>query len=1266
MTKHFPLASNQIDIYMEQMLHNNSPLYNIGGYFKFKGKIDKSILEQAIEILVNKNDALRIVLHQQNGIPVQKIGAKRQFSLEVIDFSKYADSPQKCLDLIQTEFSKPFSLLKEPLFKAFLVAASEQNYYVVHKYHHITSDGWTSMLVFKQMVEIYNALLLNQPEPFYTEYTYRHFLKDSQDYLNSNKFVDDGAFWQNYLPELPDPLFKTSNSSNQGELFISKIPYSDYNKLQVFSKYQQASIFHIMLSCLVLYLYRTQQKRQFVIGLPILNRKQNNKQTVGLFVKVVPFLINIEGNPRFIELLEKIKIDLKQVYRHQRYPLKEIVKNFDLYQQGRQIVFDVMFSYEKQIYDYDFINTVSAGGAVQVFSRHSPYPLAITLCEFHEHQDVDVIFEYDQSLFTNQEIVLLSERFQHILTIISSSPEILLDSINIITDKEKQLLLNGFNQTESPIFCQSIADLFELQADKTPYATALSFENNFLNYQQLNHYANSLAQTLINAGVRANTIVAVLLPRSFEMIVSLLAVLKSGAAYLPIDIESPLLRIEYLLQDTQAHLIISNKDHIQCLGKTTHFCILVDKPFEPQQQNPIRTNKPDDLSYIIYTSGSTGIPKGVLLTQAALFYRLNWMKQCLEINPSDAVLQVFQYCFDPSVHEIFVPLISGAKLILPSARRQSAENLISLALVEKPTIISLVPSLLDKFLESCHTFDGSPLRLVTCGGEALSPALTKRFFDRINGRLINFYGPTEATILATYYECTPEIAECQIPIGKPLFNTQVYVLNEQLSLLPIGVKGELYIGGNGIAKGYLNRPELDNERFIDNPFAAGKLYKTGDLVSFRHDGLLDFHGRLDRQVKLRGFRIELGEIEHALCQQADVKQAVVCLHTIDEKPQLNAYIISDKPIKNDLLRQSLNMQLPDYMLPQTFTYLNEFPLTANHKIDYQQLPLPDKNELSKSTVSALPKNSTESLLIYLWEKVLDTEPINNRDNFFDLGGDSFAALSIIVELESLMAQKLSISLIFEQPTISRLAEKLDELGLYSTHSSLLNLSFDQSKPAFFCIASGHGDIMRLANLAQNLAEHYTFYMLQPPLTENNQQDLNDLADEFVDKILMTALPPYRIAGFSIGGITALEVARKLNRLNHQIMPPILIDTIHPIAPKFVYGLFKLMSRHPQLIFWKRFKIHGRRQSVLYADRGLLTQLWAASNHHIENYPGAVCLITSTALQRFYKLFFQRWHGLIDGKIIHYICPGNHGSLFSKQHCTELSKLIQKCIKTPAV
>ena len=350
------------------------------------------------------------------------------------------------------------------------------------------------------------------------------------------------------------------------------------------------------------------------------------------------------------------------------------------------------------------------------------------------------------------------------------------------------------------------------------------------------------------------------------------------------------------------------------------------------------------------------------------------------------------------------------------------------------------------------------------------------------------------------------------------------------------------------------------------------------------------------------------------------------------------------------------------MLPQSFTYLNQFPLTVNHKIDYQQLPLPGNKEHAPKITSVLPQNRTELLLIYLWEKVLDIEPINISDDFFDLGGDSYKALSIIAELESLMGKQFSISLIFEQPTIAQLSAKLAKLGIHSEHSSLLNLVYDESKPVLFCIASGHGDIMRYSYLAKNLADEYAFYMLQPQLIKDDQQDLEVLVNEFVHQMLKTTQPPYRIAGFSIAGITALEVARSLKEKGYPTQPPILIDTIYPIAPGLAYWVFKWMTRYPQLVFWKNYKIHGRRQSLLYADRGLLTQLWAVSRHRIEQYPDDICLISSSVLQRFYKLFFRPWHNLIEGKIIHYICRGNHGSLFTKQHCAEFSKLICKCLQ----
>jgi amino acid adenylation domain-containing protein len=713
--------------------------------------------------------------------------------------------------------------------------------------------------------------------------------------------------------------------------------------------------------------------------------------------------------------------------------------------------------------------------------------------------------------------------------------------------------------------------LFEDQAKKTPHAIAVIFEGQQITYQQLNQKANQLAHYLRSIGVGLETFVGLYGERSIDTIVGILGIFKAGGTYVPIDPHHPADRVAFILQDTQASVILTQAALVESLPahQATVVCLDTDWPLIAQAPltDPLGLAQADSLAYTLYTSGSTGQPKGVMIAHSSLCNQLDWRQSTFPLAATDRVLQNISLSFDPSVWQIFWPLCFGAQLVLPRpGGQQDVAYLVQLMAEQQISVIALVPSLLRVFLEAKHLDQCRGLRHVFCGGEALTQDLQQRFFERFVAgvQLHNVYGPTEATIDATCWTCPapgeqPQADLPVAPIGRPILNAQVYVLDEQLRPLPPGEAGELHIGGAGLARGYLNRPELTAEKFIANPFSrqpGPRLYKTGDLVRYLPDGNLEFLGRLDHQVKIRGFRIELQEIETTLNQHPDVRQSVVTVWQPGAgDKRLAAYIVPEATApKTAELRAWLQAKLPDYMVPAAFMALAALPLTPNGKVDRRALPEPAvQGEAGEQ--AAVPQTALEKQLTAIWQRVLQVEP-GVHDNFFDLGGNSLLAATLFRDIEQALGREVPVALIFEHPTVAGLA------GFLAAHDqaqavdvrSLVCLQQGQPQPPLFCLHTRTGHLFEYYSLAQHLDPKQPIYGLQAPWGESQSpplQPLEQIAADYI-RVIQTVQPhgPYHLCGYSFGGLLAYEIARQLAAQGEAIALLAMIDTYHTDQPWF--------------------------------------------------------------------------------------------------------------------
>lgn len=854
---------------------------------------------------------------------------------------------------------------------------------------------------------------------------------------------------------------------------------------------------------------------------------------------------------------------------------------------------------------------------------------------------------------------------------------------------------------------QCIHHLFEAQVEKTPDAIAVIFEDQQLTYRQLNDRANQLARYLTERGVASETLVGVCVDRSLEMIVGLLGVLKAGGAYVPLDPTYPAERLAFILQDTQVPVVLTQAHLIDRLPEHSARVVCLDADWGKiacnSTQNPSARAIATNLMYVIYTSGSTGKPKGVMITHAGIWNQLYWRQTTFPLTDGDRVLQSISFSFDPSVWQIFWTLCFGAQLVLPSpGGHKDIAYLVHLIAQRQITVMALVPSMLRVMLEQKGFDQCNCLKHIFCGGEALSIELVDQFFTKFGAetQLHNVYGPTEASIDATYWTCQPNTTHQIAPIGRAIANAQIHILNDDLQPVAAGEAGELHISGAGLARGYLNRPDLTAEKFIPSPFsseAGARLYKTGDLARYLPDGMVEFLGRIDHQVKVRGFRIELGEIETALSKHPAVAQNVVIAR--EETPgshRLIAYIVSvqgTQPTVSDL-RNFLQHKLPEYMIPAAFVLLESLPLNANGKLDRHALPLPEHERIPSAPPSEVPQDALELELKRIWEKVLNIHPIGVKDNFFELGGDSLLAARLLSEIESELTKKLPLAVFQEAATVAELASFLRQQDSNLLQKPLVPIKPTGTKPPLFCIHSRTHNVLNYFPLARHLHPDQPVYGLQPRTTDVDlipKLAIEEMAADYINEI-KTLQPdgPYFLVGYSFGGLVAYEIARQLVERGEKVGLLALLDTYNlreswfRPAPKYLRLLSRLPVHKQELkqrsfggklqytwtILSKSFEKSERQAPASNSQLNLDTIAVEAAyaqvmkNYHPQPYAGKITLFRATHQpEKYFNLVSVKidkllgWEKLASN-IATYDLPSNHFDLVFEPYVQSLAQGLQ--------
>jgi amino acid adenylation domain-containing protein len=1041
-TPTFPLSFAQERLWFLEQLEPNTAVFNIARAIRLTGELQVPALHQALQSLVARHEALRTSFVEVNGAPMQCLSPTANLALPLIDLraEPAASRQAEWQRLATAEAQRPFDLSQAPLLRATLLRMADTDHTLLLTVHHLVADGWSLAILFQELTTLYPALAAGQPAPRLPDLPiqYVDFAVWQRDHLNRATLAEQLAYWQQQLANpaasllnLPfaqsRPAVQTFNGSRQS----LSLPAELSQALRTLSRQAGVTLFMTLLAAFKTLLYRYTGQTDLAVGTPVANRNRSEVEgVVGFFVNTLVLRTDLRGNPTFRDLLQRVHQVALAGYAHQDIPFANLVAALQPERdQSHSPLFQVMFTLQSD--PMPVVEQAGLGWEVsELTTGTAKFDLSLFVLETEAGLVVTV--EYNTDLFDRPTITRLLGHYQNLLSgIVAGRAEARLAALPLLTPAEQEQLLVTWNDTARPFpDTAAIHHLVEAQAGQTPQATAVSWAGHSLTYAELNGRANQLAHHLQQLGVGPEVLVGVCLEPSVELVVALLAVLKAGGAYVPLDPAFPPARLALMLADARPPVLLTQQALLERLPATDGQLVCLDRDWPAIAAAPnqpvVSGVTPENLAYVIYTSGSTGRPKGVQIPHRAVVNFLTSMRQSPGLTATDVLLSVTTLSFDIAVLELFLPLICGAHLVL-AGRAEAADGRQLAAQLEQvgATVMQATPATWRLLLES--GWAGSRSLKMLCGGEALPRSLADRLLSK-GAALWNLYGPTETTIWSTLQAVGP--GPGPVVIGRPIANTQLYILDENLQPAPLGVAGELYIGGAGLARGYLNRPALTEERFIPNPFRAGptdRLYKTGDLARYLPDGSLEVLGRLDHQVKIRGFRIELGEIEAALSHHPDIRQAVVIVRQDGDDKQLVAYVVADQAeLATDALRRFLAQKLPDYMLPAAFVRLAAFPLTPNGKIDRLALPAltPSRPVLSEAFVA--PANLVETILAKTWSEVLKIEQVGRSDNFFELGGHSLLATQLVSRLRKLFQIEIPLRRFFDRPTVAGLAETLLE------------------------------------------------------------------------------------------------------------------------------------------------------------------------------------------------------------------------------------------------
>ena len=1085
-TRAFPASFQQQRMwFLEQLNPGNAP-YHLPRAVRVVGKLDLALWQQSINAIVRRHEGLRTTFRAVDGVPEQVVADVLELGVTVVDCPELRGEggAERIQALAMEEFSQPFDLATGPLLRLKFLRLAADEHILLVTIHHIAADLWSTSIFLGELVALYGAAVAGEvPQLAELPVQYADYAGWQRTRHSDGEFTADLEYWKDALAhapaalELPTDRPRPAVQTTRGGSVPFVLSEQVMDDVRALSQHQGVTPFMTILAAFTVLLHRYSRAEDIVVGVPSANRERPEiAGVIGYFVNMLPIRADLSGQPSFRELLGRVRGSALGAFGHQDLPFEGLVEALQPRRDAsRSPLFQVSF-----IFQNIAIPTFDVGGV-----RLEPMDLPSETARFDlelqvfDGPSLEGAFEYNRDLFDAETIQQMAEHLAVLVRNLVDEPDGVIGLVPMLAPEEMQVLKDRGNmpRCDWPLPLLTHRRIAE-QAVRTPERPALTCGAETLTYAELDRRANQLANRLQALGVGRESLVGICVDRSADMVVALLAVLKAGGAYVPLDPGFPPERIGFMLEDSRLSVLLTQRSIAPQLDGGAAVVVCLDEVRESLESEssdaPRESLEPGDLAYVIYTSGSTGRPKGVQISHGALGNFLRAMQVSPGIGPDDTLVAVTTLSFDISMLELLLPLVDGAKLVVaPREVATDARRLAQLLDSSGATVMQATPSTWRMLLDDGWAGRRGFRALV--GGEALPRTLALDLLAT-GISVWNMYGPTETTI----WSAASPVDDGPVHLGVPIANTELYILDPARQLVPVGVPGELHIGGNGLARGYLGRPELTAERFVLDPFSSDpddRLYRTGDLVRRRHDGRMEFLGRLDHQVKLRGYRIELGEIESGLLRHPEVKEAVVTVREDSPGDQrLVAYLTRHAPDDDTLagatpvrgagaaeLRATLAQRLPDYMVPTAYMFLDAMPQTPNGKIDRASLPAPDASRGDAAEYVA-PRTPVETVVAAVWAEVLDIDRVGAHDDFFALGGHSLLSTRVLVRIREAFQVDVPLHRIFKDPTVAGLTEALLEVSgnpaaVERTAELLLELSDlgdDQVEQALTSYATSEG------------------------------------------------------------------------------------------------------------------------------------------------------------------------------------------------------------------
>ncbi|WP_106477476.1 non-ribosomal peptide synthetase [Phytohalomonas tamaricis] len=1319
--KTLPLTGGQAGIWYAQQLDVAHAAYNTGQCLEIHGHVALDLLAAAIRQAVNESESLHVRIHDGEEGPCQYPHAPQEWTLGQLDFSTVVEPRAEAWRWMNETLKRSVNFTEGPLFKQALLVLGDGHVLWFSSIHHIAADAYSYGLLQQRVAEIYAALSQQRmPKPAWFG-SLEQLVVETTTYLESEQLGKDQCFWRERFSSDPEPVSLAGRFA-MASAFAHKrqetLPSAQVIALTRAAQACKASLPELLLAAIGAYLCRMTGKDNVTLGLPMMGRMLPVAlRTPATQVNVLPFRLPLTHEHGAGEWVEATKREMRDVRRHQRYRYEWLQRDLQ-----RRLPNRPLFGPHVNILPY---TQPHLWEGCETHTHHlatGPVDdMTFSLYLGSDSGELHIALESNPSLYSLERTQWHLERLIHWLGLFSSSTCNVTDgrsaaengtdtapgigTLDVLMPKEKQLL-EDWNATAQKVEDTDLATLFERQVAHTPKQCALVFANTSLDYAELNAQANRLARLLMAAGVEHGDIVGIAVPRSLALEIALLAVHKAGGAYMPLASDYPKERLAYMIEQARPAVIVAHSSQLEMLptdDNTATVKVIIDSEETATTLETLSGDNLDgsgrnagDPAYLIFTSGSTGKPKGVLVEHRAIVNRLLWMQGEYGLQAGDRVLQKTPAGFDVSVWEFFWPLISGATLVMARPEGHKDPRYLSeLIIREGITTLHFVPSMLRAFLDEIDDVTAAAmggLRRVFVSGEALSKELQERFFAKLNAELHNLYGPTEAAVDVTYWPCTQNETRTTVPIGRPIWNTQIHILDDTLRPMPVGSIGELYIAGRNLAREYIGRPDLTAERFVANPFAAGeRMYRSGDLACWNEDGTIDYVGRIDHQVKLRGLRIELDEIEAVLVEYPAIAKGVVSVYSSDQvDATLVAYAVVNDKVDKEALRQHLARQLPTYMVPSHIVFLDALPLTANGKLDRKALPAP----MLAATGEDRPQTPQEQILCELFSAALGLERVGIHDNFFDLGGHSLLAVQLARQIRDRLGWEVSIATLFEAPSVAQLAAVGDTAQIDDALDVLLPLRTAAShNPYIFCIHPAGGLSWCYSGLTRFIPVEYGIYGVQARGLKTTQQSgaalpqtMDDMARDYLEQIrCVQPQGPYYLLGWSVGGMIAHTVAALLQESGEKVGMLALLDAYpsdlwRDMAPpgeaQALTALLRIagFGQHEdagltrqEVIELLKNEAHAMAslpQQTLDAlvDVVINNSRLVRDSHH-RLFEGDVLFFSAARPRAETWLTRDAWHPYINGRLINVDIDCDHPTMLQPENVKPIGTYLEKALKT---